>query len=90
MIRLCVAILALLSLLWIAPNPVHAEHPGRPMAQQGPLRLLCWEAGPHADHQLILQGLAEGLKELGLIQTGPVPEPVDNSTAPMWGWLLFR
>ena len=81
MIRLCVAILALLSLLWTAPSPVHAEQSDRT------LRLLCWEAGPHADHQLILQGLAEGLKELGLIRTGPVPEPVDNSTAPMWQWL---
>ena len=89
---MCAAIRTLLLALLLAlagayPAPAHAEHPTPALDRQEPFRLICWEAGPHADHQLILQGLAEGLKELGLIKTGSVPEPLDNSTAPLWQWL---
>lgn len=87
-------VLILFLLLWIVPESAasqtasrHAEQGAGQHSEQGPFRLLCWEAGPHADHQLILQGLAMGLAELGLVSAESLPDPVDNSTAPLWQWL---
>jgi len=53
-----------------------------------PWRVALIVGGPYSTYQTVLQGLAEGLAERGLIANGGVPRPEgDESLAPMWKWL---
>ena len=53
-----------------------------------PWRIALIAGGPFNEYQIILQGLAERLAELGIIADGAVPLPEDDeSLAPMWKWL---
>jgi len=56
--------------------------------QQKTWRVAYVEGGPFSDYQRILQGIALGLQNLGLIENGGIPLPEDSEeAASMWAWL---